>query len=102
MSDIDLQPIKERLSKASPGPWTANDIGEVYAPTGDILGQCFDNVDSGLEALDDEPSYWNTQLFAHSRQDIEALVAEVERLHLKNLELQTRLAKATSKPQVIT
>lgn len=77
---IDLEPIKERLAKACPGPWVG---GTLRDP---LSGNCL------MFMREDDPRVCAAVLFSrytdndtavmllHSRADMEALVAEVEYL----------------------
>jgi len=64
---LDLDAIRARLAAATPGPWTAHPDGLVWS---DLPG---DPVSGSVEQA-------NAELIAHARQDIPALLAEVERL----------------------
>lgn len=84
---IDLAPIRDRVQKATPGPWivepssrptihTAADTGSGYFGQNSLLGmwkygaewgQPFDNMD-------------DADFIAHARDDVPALLAEVDRL----------------------
>lgn len=61
-----LNAIKERAAKATPGPWYHNRHNEISTPNGARLAQTV----TGLDA----------EFIAHAREDVPALVAEVERL----------------------
>jgi hypothetical protein len=78
--ELDLTPIKARLAAASSGPWTAEDIGAgtiacgVVSPTTVIVEHDF------IGSHDAE-------FCAHARQDIPALIAEVEKLRSNDFQL---------------
>ena len=55
MAEKELQEIKERCEKASPGPWK-------------VLNMLYNSVDEDAEFI------------AHAREDIPKLIAEIERL----------------------
>ena len=71
---LDLGPIKAREAPATAGPW------QPFDAEGALLSHCYAHVTG------DPDSFWrgNTKadgiFIAHARQDIPALVAEVERL----------------------
>jgi len=80
---MNLQEIKERERKATGGPWV--NMGEVD-PDNPFFGQIWSaNEESGrlktivtMAELDDQTDDFN--FIAHAREDIPALVAEIERL----------------------
>lgn len=59
--------------KHTPGPWQYNEQGEIHDKDGTIIAQCYDNPDTGLESIDDEPSYFNTLLIAAAPNLLHAL-----------------------------
>lgn len=63
---LDLDAIKARIDAAAPGPWYTDGYDNVVTEQGDLLS---DTPDAELTA----------QFIAHSREDVPALVAEVER-----------------------
>lgn len=65
MNDERLRQIRERAEKATPGPWT-NDGCDISDPIGRRI--CFIRDDDDADFM------------AHTREDIPALLAEVERL----------------------
>lgn len=67
MAELNLDAIKARLAAASEGPWSWGEDGLVWAPR---LG---DPVSGSTEVED-------AAFIAHAREDIPALVAEVEKL----------------------
>ena len=73
-----LNAIKERAAKATPGPWYHNRHNEITTPNGARLAQTV----TGLDA----------EFIATAREDVPALVAEVERLRA---ELADIIAVAT-------
>lgn len=80
MSAEQLNAIKERAAKATPGPWESDCFGVGVAPYGS---------ESDLAHVND----WDDATFiAHAREDVSALVAEVERLRA---ELEDIFAVAT-------
>ena len=80
MSTLDLEPIKERLAAATPGPWKAkedswdgysvviDDSGPGVSIIAEQIGQGWDEGRGDAEFIANAPEY------------IAALVAEVERL----------------------
>lgn len=95
---IDLEAIKARYAKATSGPWedwvedTAEEeesslyLGSILAPIKDSSGR--DTViqldcswlNDQLRYASSEQLYDNLEFIAHAREDIPALVAEIERL----------------------
>lgn len=69
---LDLAPIKARAEAATPGPW--KDDGEIIGP-GFGIAQTWDKHEDDFANAEA-----NSEFIAHARQDIPALVAEVERL----------------------
>lgn len=72
-----LNAIKERAAKATPGPWKYNRHNEILTSNGARLAQTV----TGLDA----------EFITSCRQDIPALVAEVERLKDENNSLKRSL-----------
>lgn len=70
-----LNAIKERAAKATPGPWKFGATGLLHSvETHEQLLRT--QIPGGIVAR-----WVDTQFIAHSREDIPALVAEVERLN---------------------
>lgn len=118
MTNEQLAEIEARATKATPGPWTAQDtIGagwEIFAPVGlneavklpfpagetpiNIAGMTPpQKVQIGYERwVQFEPEGWaemqaaNMALIAHARQDIPALITEVRRLRAERLTPEER------------
>ena len=71
-----LQKIKARVERAVPGPWECGEWGidkvKMLSPW--VGGAWFG----------DEEAIHNTEFVAHAREDVPALVAEVERLQAEN------------------
>lgn len=78
MTDIDLAPIKERLARARHLP--------IFLTEGDIA-KAQENR-KGLYRWHLEGTWDDAVLFGRARDDIAALVAEVERLQKENEELR--------------
>ena len=78
---IDLDAIKERLAKATPGPWA---VCKRPANSTWVQGGTIGSVPHGSRVADTcvlGPNYAHDAAFiAHAPTDIAALVAEVERL----------------------
>ena len=67
---LDLDPIKKRVAAATPGPWAFD------SPTTHIVHDLDGQVlDLGAMLMQEDAEF-----VMHARQDIPALVAEVERL----------------------
>ncbi len=79
MSDLDLDAIRARADAATPGPWDCERPNQAYriyelssqSPQG--LNETLAEI-SGYNASDD------SEFIAHAREDVPALVAEVDRL----------------------
>lgn len=77
MPDLNLDEIKRRCEKATPGPWhdrAGNRIVCQYPETGEL-----DSIPATVA---------DSHFIAHARTDIPALVAEVERLRKENERLR--------------
>jgi hypothetical protein len=74
LTQDDLNMIKERAKKATPGPWYADD--ERW-PGNENLQYWFDTHYDGVGAAATKA---DAEFIAHAREDIPRLVAEVERL----------------------
>jgi hypothetical protein len=87
---LDLNPIKTRLASATPGPWTAYsamccpDMGGVSGPKGSVCAKQVGRYGHPMSIEDAE-------FVAAARTDVEALIAEVERLRY-------RFSMANAKP----
>lgn len=89
MKQEQLNAIKERVTKATKGPW------EVAYDTDDrdhVVDIWFDGEDNGHAEIHDNNfgnAPYNAKFISHAREDVPALVAEVERLQkLLNTEKQ--------------
>lgn len=82
LTQDDLNMIKERAKKATPGPWYADD--ERW-PGNANLQYWFDTHYDGVGAAATKA---DAEFIAHAREDIPRLVAEVERLRLAIREIQ--------------
>lgn|GEM_PF-5709900 len=73
---LDLEPIKARAEAATPEPWVAsNEGGTAFLMEGDQDGDLLVNDSDGQFF-----ERWDVLFCAHARQDIPALIAEIERL----------------------
>ena len=87
---LDLTPIKGRLASATPGPWLAYsamccpDMGGVSGPKGTVCAKSVGRYGHPMTIEDAE-------FVAAARADVEALIAEVERL-------RNRFSLAHAKP----
>lgn len=92
MTEQELEQIEARANAATPGPWTGdrNDGTIKYRMMGGLDGQTevlivdHKNNSSGFYGIDDIPfeeSEANEEFVKHARQDVPALLAEVERLN---------------------
>ena len=83
MSTLDLEPIKERLAAATPGPWrvwTDPDPTKVRA-TAVETAWCHGDIEGDTELITDYlPTDADAEMIAHAPSDLAALVAEVEQL----------------------
>ena len=86
MDDALLASIKARCDAARPGPWTAFVEGRDFLG-GSTMIRIGEGDDEDLHLLGyDEPvptEDWD--FIAHARQDIPALIAEIERLKCQSL-----------------
>lgn len=71
---LNLQPIKSRLSTATPGPWSLDVSSFQPKSIWSRLGKLFSA---------DDATFADCDLIAHAPTDLTALVAEVERLRAK-------------------
>jgi hypothetical protein len=61
-------------SKHTPGPWEIDDEAPGYINAAGIpIAQVFDNPDTGMEPLDEEPSTFNARLITAAPDLLEAL-----------------------------
>ena len=100
-ASLDLEAIKARAAAATEGPWEWDDptIGQHWSspePWATVVddevncgGYCYGGSSSPIKSDADG------QFIAHAREDIPALVAEVERLREEREELQRRLDPPT-------
>lgn len=80
---LDLEAIKQREAAATPGPWVLADGSRGFTPgctifEGDNSGRVIAytaSMGASLERLQADGAF-----IAHAREDVPALVAEIERL----------------------
>jgi hypothetical protein len=89
---LDLKPIKDRLAQVAASDWSASELSpgrwgvvadEQYDTDGHTIATC--------EVAPYEDSRANAVLIAHAKEDLAALVAEVERLRDVRLTLKDAL-----------
>ncbi|SCX52158.1 hypothetical protein [Lysinibacillus fusiformis] len=88
MKQEQLNAIKERVAKATQGPWLFSKYGNVILNNNYEITEGFANK---LDAL----------FIANARKDVPALVAEVERLHKaleKVMEVEAPIAEGWETP----
>jgi hypothetical protein len=80
---VDTKPILARAEAATPGPWIPGlDEGVVFKRISD---RHYATIISPGDAPDDhQPRSSDVEFIAHAREDVPALVAEVERLQAEN------------------
>lgn len=104
---LDLAPIKARASEASDGPWSWWNVKD-RSDTGEkerwviVEGGC-GNSGWHLQWLlgDDNPTFKDADFIANARDDIPALVDEVEKLRKENDELRRKLKKGRDAAEAI-
>lgn len=97
----DLEPIRERLNNATPGPWTAMDYdtnpGDQGVPIigGGEPGTMKSHLTAYTMTLNNESqSVADADLIAHAPTDLRDLIEEVERLRAENAVLARRIRQA--------
>lgn len=113
---LDLKPIKDRASEATEGPWTMviykgrgtknlhedkrwfNLHARPYDPE---LSRAKAKWHVCIEESEFKPTLHDADFIAHARQDIPALVAEVEQLRKENDELRRKLKKGRDAAEAI-
>jgi hypothetical protein len=107
MTQEQVDEIKARVDAATPGPWlsrtSSNWVDGKRTTTeyfvmreDDDVAVCADCVDPNTS----KPSEANADFIAYAREDIPALLAEVERLQAENARLRDRLTAATDPAQL--
>ena len=83
MTTLDLEPIKERLAAATPGPWRVwhdPDPSKVRS-TAVETAWCYGDIEGDTELITDYlPTGADAEMIANAPEDIAALISEVERL----------------------
>ena len=90
MTQERLDEIQEREAKATEGPWGVD--GPAQCGPGDSLAVY--HVEDGGTVAYVQPSWDDAEFIAHAREDIPALLAEVERLSRRNEDLEYVAAQA--------
>lgn len=90
MSELDLKPIKERVEAATPGPW----VREWAFSTHFVVPAAAERVADGNVARLKPHQRADAEFIAGARQDVPALIAEVDRLRANEAKLLA--AKGTS------
>lgn len=83
MTEEELKAIKDRADKASAGPWTCgipDDEGQIWVDVGDREAATRRFYWHDMEMATGKDLY-NAEFIAHAREDVPALIAEVERLN---------------------
>lgn len=93
MTTLDLDPIKERLAAATPGPWRVwRDPDPTRArATAVETAWCYGDIEGDTELITDYlPTDADATFIANTPSDLAALVAEVERLRVTVIVEQNR------------
>lgn len=84
MNETELELIRARTEKATPGPWQVErteDVWSISAEAGDIVQTVYESdwqyEAGGVQRIGD------AEFVAHARDDIPLLLAEVDRLQAK-------------------
>jgi hypothetical protein len=78
MSDLDLDAIRERAEKATPGPWESYSVpGRNRSAAGYAAVEV---AETEVQVTRDAGGWYDAYFIAHARTDVPALVAEVARL----------------------
>ncbi len=91
---LDLEAIKERCEKATPGRWVARRFGG-FAPAGTAYWYIYQPGREG-EPLDRD----DAQFISHARTDLPACVAELERVYRERAELRARVKELEAKAAI--
>lgn len=113
MTDEELKAIKDRVDRATPGPWAWEAYGEksnnyhigvAYSKdetpcSGQVESEHYDEAQNifiedilwstPIGQLETHVNYSDADFIAHAREDIPKLIAEVERLHIMEQGLLT-------------
>lgn len=79
MTDDELNAIRQRVEAATPGPWYRDMPHARVCATGRIIGRIATVTKQGTWSVTVQDDA-NALFIAHAREDIPALLAEVERL----------------------
>lgn len=91
MPDLDLDPIRERVNKATPGPWVRCGM-QVSTLDGWFVATTDDDVAEGSAIPHD------AELIAHAPTDLRDLIAEVGRLRAQVERVRATLDPADADP----
>lgn len=81
MNQEQLNAIKERVAKVTPGPWDIDRNSDDDVFVTDIWFNGADEGHAEIHGNDVASSIYNAEFIAHAREDVPALIAEIERLH---------------------
>ena len=94
MTELNLAPIKDRLARATPGPWRVwqnpHKKSDVAVETAWSHSDCEGDTELITDYL---PTCGDAEFIAHSPEDIAALLAEVEKLRRAGSTLGTVIEK---------
>jgi len=76
-----LNAIKERVAKVTLGPWDIDQNSDDDVFVTDIWFNGADEGHAEIHGNDVASSIYNAEFIAHAREDVPALIAEIERLH---------------------
>ena len=80
MTDIDLAAIRQRVEKATEGPWNTGFDYERNDPTVITPGHIEHTIDYTLTEGGLEHGKADAEFIAHAREDVPALLDEIDRL----------------------
>lgn len=80
MTEQELQAIKERVEKATPGPWGFDKGKKEHMDRRPAVIEVFVEEENEWFISGDISDLKDAEFIAHAREDIPALIAEVERL----------------------
>jgi hypothetical protein len=95
---MDLQEIKEREAKATKGPWVHLENTPFWGEIRTANEETFTQI-AVMPHLDDRTDDFN--FIAYAREDVPALVAEVERLQAENEQLKEKLETILANPAIL-
>ena len=81
MTSLDLAAIRQRVEKATEGPWNTGFDYEKNDPTVLTPGHLEHTIDYTLTEGGLEHGKADAEFIAHAREDIPALLAEIDRLN---------------------